>query len=92
MALATEIGKTYSRQQFADTFGWRNPEIIPLVFGSHYSDDEIAALGHRKETFYHAEARKGLELLPGVRSLVQALSAAGVRQVIVRVRRVPISK
>ncbi len=82
VALATEIGKTYSRQQFADTFGWRNPEIIPLVFGSHYTESEIADLGRRKEDYYRAEATKGLDLLPGVGPLVQAFAEAGIRQVI----------
>lgn len=80
--LAAEIGKTYSREQFAATFGWRNPEIIPRVFGAHYAPEEIDALGQRKENHYRAEACKGVDPLPGVMQLVRALRHAGIRQAI----------
>ncbi|MFO0864781.1 MAG: HAD hydrolase-like protein [Gemmataceae bacterium] len=46
--LAAEIGKTYSREDFANTFGWRNPEIIPRVFGDHYTAEEIDAVGEQE--------------------------------------------
>ncbi|HWY88086.1 MAG TPA: HAD family phosphatase [Gemmataceae bacterium] len=81
-ALAQELNKPFTRADFAGTFGWRNPEIIPRLFGAHYSADEIAALGNRKEDLYRAEARKGVALLPGVRSLLEGLHQAGVRQAI----------
>jgi beta-phosphoglucomutase len=80
--LATEIGKTYSREQFSATFGWRNREIFPEVFGEHYTLEEIDALGERKELYYREEAKKGLELLPGVRELVAGLKAAGFGQAV----------
>ena len=38
-------GQPFTRADFAATFGWRNPEIIPKLFGSHRSHDEIARLG-----------------------------------------------
>jgi len=80
--LAKEIGKTYSREDFANTFGWRNPEIIPRVFGDHYTPQEIDALGERKETFYREDASRGLQALPGVIDLVKSLHAAGFKQAI----------
>lgn len=80
--LASEIGKVYSRADFAATFGWRNPEIIPRVFGPDYSPAEIDELGARKERYYRAEASKGVELLPGVRELVSGLAASGFAQAI----------
>lgn len=80
--LAREIDKTYSRADFAATFGWRNPEIIPKVFGPGFSEREILELGERKENYYRAEASKGLELLPGVRRLIKALQQAGISQAI----------
>ena len=40
--LAVEIGKSYSREQFAATFGWRNREIFPRVFGD-YTIEEMDA-------------------------------------------------
>jgi beta-phosphoglucomutase len=81
-ALARELDKPFTRADFAGTFGWRNAEIIPRLFGAHYSDEAIAALGDRKEDLYRAEARKGVELLPGVRDLLKALHEAGCRQAI----------
>lgn len=80
--LAREIGKPYTRDDFASTFGWRNPEIIPLIFGKEYTTAEVDELGRRKEAYYRTEAGKGLELLPGVRRLVEALADAGWRQAI----------
>src|SRR5207249_10031829 len=62
--------------------GWRNPEIIPKLFGTHYSLDEVMRLGDRKEDLYRAEACKGVDLLPGVRPLLAGVRAAGGRQAI----------
>jgi beta-phosphoglucomutase len=82
LTLAGELGKPFTRQDFAGTFGWRNPEIIPKLFGKEYGDAEIAQLGDRKENLYRAEAMKGVELLPGVRSLLDAIQIAGGHQAI----------
>ena len=77
--LAKEIAKPFTRADFTGTFGWRNPEIIPKLWGIH-DVAEVAALGDRKELYYRSEAMKGVALLPGVRALMEALSAAGFRQ------------
>src|ERR1700716_154158 len=82
LTLANEIGKPFTRADFAGTFGWRNPEIIPRLFGTHYSDAEIAQLGNYKEDLYRAEAAKGVALLPGVQSLLDGIALAGARQAI----------
>jgi beta-phosphoglucomutase len=82
LTLARDIGKPFTRDDFAATFGWRNPEIIPKLFGAHYSEAEVAELGDRKERLYRAEARKGLALLPGVKDLLAALHAAGFKQAV----------
>jgi beta-phosphoglucomutase len=81
-ALASELDKPFTRADFAGTFGWRNPEIIPKLFGPHYRETEVAELGHRKEELYRAEASKGVALLPGVRSLLVAIHEAGGLQAI----------
>ena len=80
--LASELGQPFTRADFARTFGWRNPEIIPLLFGAQHSPAEIERLGNRKEDLYRAEAKKGVELLPGVRALLAGLAEAGCRQAI----------
>jgi beta-phosphoglucomutase len=80
--LAREIHKPFTRADFAATFGQRNPEIIRALFGTHYSDRELDDLGGRKEEYYRATAREGVALLPGVRALLESLSAAGCKQAI----------
>lgn len=80
--LAREMDKPFTRADFAATFGWRNPEIIPKLFGSHYTPAEVDDLGRRKEDFYRFEARNGVALLPGVGPLLQNLHRAGFRQAI----------
>jgi beta-phosphoglucomutase len=76
-ALARELGKPFTRGDFAGTFGWRNPEIIPKLFGAGYAAGEVAALGDRKEALYRAEAGKGVALLPGARNLLVSVHDAG---------------
>ncbi len=78
--LAEEIKKPFTRADFAGTFGWRNPEIIPKLFGTHYSESEVAQLGDRKEDLYRTAAQRGVSLLPGVRPLLEGLHAAGFKQ------------
>ena len=79
--LAREIDAPFTRDDFAATFGWRNPEIIPKLFGPS-SDADIDALGRRKEDYYRAEAVKGLDLLPGVAELVRNLERGGFGQAV----------
>jgi beta-phosphoglucomutase len=80
--LARELRKPFTRADFAATFGWRNPEIIPKLFGMHYSAREVQELGDRKENLYRDQAKRGVELLPGARPLLEALQAAGFKQAI----------
>jgi beta-phosphoglucomutase len=80
LELCRQIGRPFTRAEFAATFGRRNPEILRQLFGEKYSDTEIAELGHRKEELYRAEAARGVELLPGVRSLLQELQERGFKQ------------
>ena len=82
VALASELDKPFTRDDFAGTFGWRNPEIIPKLFGPNYTDEQIDQLGQRKENLYRAEAEKGVVLLPGVQALLEAITAAGGVQAI----------
>ena len=65
-ALARELQQPFTRAQFNGTFGWRNPEIIPLLFGGNHTSADVDRLGNRKEDLYRAEAMKGVDLLPGV--------------------------
>jgi beta-phosphoglucomutase len=80
--LCRDLGRDFSRADFAATFGRRNPEIIRYLFGDRFDDAAIADLGYRKEEFYKAAARQGVSLLPGARELLQGLHDAGFRQAI----------
>lgn len=81
-AVCREQGRDFTRADFAATFGQRNPEIIRKLFGDRFKAEEIAALGERKEVLYRAAASNGVDLLPGVRALVQDLHRAGFAQAI----------
>ncbi len=76
------LDRPFTRADFAATFGLRNPEIIHHLFGDQYGEKEIAELGDRKEEVYRAAAGRGVELLPGVRSLLEGLQAAGFKQAV----------
>jgi beta-phosphoglucomutase len=77
-----ELGRDFTRAEFAATFGRRNPEIIRVLFGDRFDESETARIGDRKEEMYRAAARKGVDLLPGVRGLLEGLHGAGFRQAI----------
>lgn len=80
--LCQDLGRPFTRADFAATFGRRNPEIIPFLFGDRFGERDIDELGFRKEELYRAAARRGVELLPGVRPLLDGLQRAGFRQAI----------
>lgn len=78
-----ELGRDFTRADFAATFGKRNPEIFAILFGpDRFTPDEVAALGARKEELYKVEARRGVDLLPGVGALMDALYREGFAQAV----------
>jgi beta-phosphoglucomutase len=82
-ALAAEIGKPFSRADFAATFGMRNPEIIRKLFVPDADDALCTQLGARKEDLYRASVREeGTKLLPGVGHLLTEFAAAGWPQAV----------
>jgi len=80
-ALAREANLPFTHDDFAATFGWRNPEIIPKLWDIH-DPHEVKRIGDRKEDLYRNEVAKGVALLPGVRRMLDALRAAGLPQAI----------
>ncbi|WP_020474380.1 HAD family hydrolase [Zavarzinella formosa] len=78
-----EMGREFSQADFVATFGRRNPEIIEYLFQRSFSLIEIQEIGERKEGYYRAEAiQKGIDLLPGVRKMLEDLHARNVPQAI----------
>lgn len=81
LRLAEKHSLPFTRDDFTATFGWRNPEIIPHIFGVTDAD-EVARMGDWKEASYREEAARGVELLPGVAGLLQSAERAGFLQAI----------
>lgn len=81
--LAVEIDRSFTRSDFAATFGMRNPEILRRLFFPEAEDEKCRELGQRKEDLYRASVRaEGTQLLPGVARLLDAFAAAGWPQAI----------
>jgi beta-phosphoglucomutase len=78
--LAEENGLPYSDERFWATFGMRNADVIPALFGGHYPPDTLARLAERKEELFRQLLSVEAEPLPGARELLQALHVAGYRQ------------
>jgi beta-phosphoglucomutase len=80
--LCAELGRPFSRADFAATFGRRNPEIFQYLFGNRFDTAKVDELGFHKEELYRAAARQGVELLPGAPALLEGLHAAGFKQAV----------
>src|SRR5262249_53755012 len=83
LELTRQLGKPFTRADFAATFGLRNAEIIPQLFRQEFTTAQVEELGERKEILYRAAAQQqGVTLLPGARALLEGLQAAGFKQAI----------
>lgn len=78
--LAREEGLPYSDAAFWATFGMRNADIFPRMFGVSGPPERIVALGDRKEAIYRALLAEDAVALPGAKELLAALHAVGYRQ------------
>ena len=81
-ALATEYGASITPEQFRQTFGMRNEEVIAHLFGD-LPVGQAAEMVLRKEANFRAEVRAGrVPTQPGARELLSALGAAGIPQAV----------
>ena len=78
--MARENGLPYSDAAFWATFGMRNADILPRMFGVQGPPERIAALGDYKEELYRELLAREAVALPGAKELMTALHAAGYRQ------------
>ncbi len=70
-----------THELFDQSFGMRNESIIPGLFGwaDPADEDAIREIGDRKEEIYREVLREtGIELLPGVRDLLEELHNAQI--------------
>jgi beta-phosphoglucomutase len=61
------------------TFGMTNPSIFRRLCGDAISEDEIRQYSNMKEECYRDAARGNIELMEGVRGVLDALTARGVK-------------
>ncbi len=78
-----EHGKPLTYDDFARTFGRRNPDILAILFGPALDPAQVDALGDRKEEYFRAAARdRGVPLLPGAMNITVELGKQGWKQAI----------
>lgn len=77
--LAKETGVTFSESHFWSTFGRRNADIIPIVWGN-IPAAIIQELADRKEIYYREYIRQSATALPGAIELLGALHEANYKQ------------
>ncbi|MFX1498608.1 MAG: HAD family hydrolase [Promethearchaeota archaeon] len=71
--LANEIGKNFTKDFFANTFGQTSPDIIKKLVGSDLNSERIKKWAKLKEKYYREMVKDKLKLLPGVLDLINSL-------------------
>ena len=78
--LAAELGVEVTEADFVRHFGRTSREIVEAYWGEgRFTDEEIAELDRRKESYYRRIISQNFPEMPGVRSLLSRLKAAGFR-------------
>lgn len=78
-ALGRELGIEVSDQAFASTFGRHNADIIPILFGSNHSAEQMRQLADRKEALYRELVADGPPAVEGAVELVEYYRVQGHR-------------
>ena len=79
LALGTLHGLPITAGFIHETFGMTNPMIFRQLLGDTILAEDVKRFGDLKEACYRDLARGKVVLMDGVRSFLDALSAAGVR-------------
>lgn len=72
-------GLNLSPQFIHETFGMTNPSIFRRLLGNSINDDDLKRYSDLKESYYREAARGKIHLMDGVREVLDALSAHGVK-------------
>ncbi len=76
--LAKECGRTVTQEQFAESFGRQNRDIIPALFGPAF-ESRMQELADRKEELYRDLIQQRTPIIEGAVELVWDLHNAGAR-------------
>jgi beta-phosphoglucomutase family hydrolase len=74
---AKREGITITEEQFRQSFGMQNYQIIPLLLGREVKPEEIEEMSEWKEARYRELAEGNLELMSGVERLIKDLKEKG---------------
>jgi HAD superfamily hydrolase (TIGR01509 family) len=77
--MGRRAGLNFTPEFIHETFGWTNPSIFRRLLGDAISDSEIQRFSDLKEVCYRDIARGNIELMVGVRAVLDALTAAFVK-------------
>lgn len=73
---------TMSREQFEQTFGMSNRNLLRRLYDDRLSMEQIEEIANRKEATYRQLIKGRVEPLPGVRDWLTRLAQAGWRQAV----------
>ncbi|MFH1426870.1 MAG: HAD family phosphatase [Candidatus Kerfeldbacteria bacterium] len=67
-----EYGLEFNEEKFIETFGIKNDDVVPLLFGKT-DPDEIVVIADKKEAAYRDEFRRLPVLVPGIEEYLRYL-------------------
>jgi HAD superfamily hydrolase (TIGR01509 family) len=77
--LGRRTGLAFTPEFIHETFGMTNPSIFRRLLGDTLADDQVLRYSDQKEECYRDVARGRICLMDGVREVLDALTARGVR-------------
>lgn len=78
--IGEELGFKISREQFASTFGLRNPDVIIRLFGTGCDVARGQQIAHKKEAYYRGMAASELRFLAGAEDRLNEFKRLNVPQ------------
>jgi beta-phosphoglucomutase len=76
--LGRRTGLNFTRQFIHETFGMTNPSIFRKLLGDSITAHDIQAYSDLKEVCYRDVARGKIQLMDGIRSTLDGLTALGI--------------
>jgi len=77
--LGRRTGLSFTPEFIHETFGMTNPSIFRKLLGDAISEEEMSRYSDLKEVCYRDVARGRIRLMEGVREVLDALTARGVK-------------
>ncbi len=77
--VARQRGAQITWDDYHQTFGRPNAEVIPELFGRDFTPEEISEIDREKEALFREFIREQIEPMPGVVRLIQELEEMGFR-------------